>query len=376
MRFLAIVVIFVLPVVAIAADDPILTVPRLEKPAAKPVDGDPLQARYDAAWTRFQDAVRKATAEVSKALDTQFEKAADAGNLDLADMWDKKKKLFVDTKTLDWQTDGKAKVEWRKANPHTEFPEDFSEVVKTARQSFANAITALRGDYEALVKEYTKARNLARATALREELAGLGSVPAPAPSPQSPDEEGEQKERIVLTSGKLEENWQWLDAARAGNWNQADGLLVCRREGSSLVSKKRFRNFELQIDFMLPPRCNSGVFLRGCYEVQLLDSQWRDKANKPAPIDQRTGSVWRQIMPRVDAYHGPNEWNRMIVTLIGKTITIELNGKQIVQEQEIPKPTVGAPLGLTPVGPLVLQCGSEMMGTQFRNISVTPVQKK
>lgn len=165
------------------AAEPTLVVPPLSKPSANPAEGDPLQAKYDAAWTRFEEAIGKATAEVTKALDSQFEKAADAGNLELADMWDKKKKFFLDTKTLEWASDGKAKVEWRKTNPKVAFPEELSEVVASAQQAYAAAVDALKGDYEALVKEYTKARNLERAKQVREEIAALDQKPA-APPPR------------------------------------------------------------------------------------------------------------------------------------------------------------------------------------------------
>lgn len=164
------------------AAEPTLVVPPLSKPSAKPAEDDPFQAKYDAAWTRFEDAVGKATAEVTKALDSQFEKAADAGNLELADMWDKKKKFFLDTKALEWPSDGKAKVEWRKTNPKVEFPEEVSEVVVTAQQAYAAAVDALKSDYEALIKEYTKARNIERAMQVKEELAALSRNPPATPA--------------------------------------------------------------------------------------------------------------------------------------------------------------------------------------------------
>lgn len=178
--FFAIHAVLCLSVTAVAGDQ-ILTVPQLEKPAAKPAEGDPFQAKYDAAWTRFEEAIGKATAELTKALDAQFEKAADAGNLELADMWDKKKKFLLDTKTLEWPTDGKAKVEWRKTNPKVEFPDDFSDVVASAQQAYVAAIDALKADYDGLVKEYTKARNIERAKQVKEEMAALDKKPAAPP---------------------------------------------------------------------------------------------------------------------------------------------------------------------------------------------------
>lgn len=161
--------------------DSTLVVPQLVKPASAPADDDPCKAKYEAAWSRYEDGIAKITETVNKALDSQFEKAADAGNLDLADMWDKKKKSFKDTLTLEWQSDGKAKTEWRKKYPDIEFPETFTEIVKTAQEQYTSAVAALKEDYEALVKAYTKERNLGRAKQLRDEVAGLERKPVVQP---------------------------------------------------------------------------------------------------------------------------------------------------------------------------------------------------
>lgn len=164
------------------AAEPTLLVPQFTKKLGDPAEDDPLQAKYDAAWAKYAEAVRDATAAVNKALNDQFEKAADAGNLELADMWNKKTKLFSDAQTLEWPSDGKAKSEWRKTNPKVEFPDDFTEVVATAQQAYATAIDALKADYDVLVKAYTKARNLERAKQVKEEMLALDQKPLLKPA--------------------------------------------------------------------------------------------------------------------------------------------------------------------------------------------------
>jgi hypothetical protein len=170
---------------ALASDvralDGTLTAPQLAKPTTAVTEGDALHAKYEAAWIRCEAAIAKVTGDVNKRLDDLFNQAADAGNLDLAEMWDKKKKLFSDTKTLEWPSDGKAKIEWRKKYTDIEYPEDFSEAVKTAQVGYAAAVAGLKEDYEALVKEYTKERNLGRAKQLRDEVAGLERKPVAQP---------------------------------------------------------------------------------------------------------------------------------------------------------------------------------------------------
>jgi hypothetical protein len=164
------------------ADEAQLVTPQLAKPATEAAAGDALHEKYEAAWFRYEKAIAEVRGKVNAALDTQFEKAADAGNLDLADMWDKKKKFFADTGSVAWPSDGKTKTEWRKKHPTTDFPDEFSEAVATAKQAYDGAVDALKSDYEALIKEYTKARNIERAMRVKEEMAALSRNPPATPA--------------------------------------------------------------------------------------------------------------------------------------------------------------------------------------------------
>jgi len=173
-------VLFVAITVPAFGDESQLVTPQLTRPTTEAPAGDALHEKYEAAWFRYEQAIGEVRDKVNAALDAQFEKAADAGNLDLADMWDKKKKFFADTGAVSWPSDGKAKVEWRKKHPTTDFPDNFSEVISAAGAGFEKAVATLKDDYESLVKDYTKERNLAQAKALRDELAGLARKPAVA----------------------------------------------------------------------------------------------------------------------------------------------------------------------------------------------------
>jgi len=173
-------VLFVAIAVPAWADEAQLVMPQLTKPATEAAEGDALHEKYEAAWTRYEKTIGEVRDKVNAALDAQFEKAADAGNLDLADMWDKKKKLFLDTSAVAWPSDAGTKVQWRKTYPTTDFPNDFTDVIAGAGAGFEKAVATLKEDYESLVKDYTKERNLAQAKALREELAALARKPAAA----------------------------------------------------------------------------------------------------------------------------------------------------------------------------------------------------
>jgi len=178
-----------------------LATPQLARPTTEAAAGDALHEKYDAAWFRYEQAIGEVRDKVNAALDAQFEKAADAGNLDLADMWDEKKKVFADTGSVAWPSDGKTKTEWRKKHPTEDFPDDFTDVITTAQAGFAKAVATLKEDYESLVKDYTKGRNLARAKGLRDELAGLASKPVTPAEPPSIVEKKGEKEATNLRSG-------------------------------------------------------------------------------------------------------------------------------------------------------------------------------
>jgi len=125
-------------------------------------------------------------------------------------------------------------------------------------------------------------------------------------------------------------------------------------------------DFDLHAEFLLPRGVNSGVFLRGCYEVQLLD----DPDHKETPL-RRCGAIWGEIPATRDAYRGPSQWNTLDVRLVGRTVTVKLNGTTVIDAATLTRPTESGkshPEGVP--GPLVLQ--NFPKDVQFKNIWVTP----
>lgn len=223
-------VLFVAVAVPAWADEAHLVTPPLAKPATEAAEGDALHEKYEAAWFRYEKAIGEVRDKVNAALDAQFEKAADAGNLDLADMWDKKKKLFLDTGAVAWPSDGKTKVQWRKTYPTTDFPDDFTDVIAAAGAGFEKAVASLKEDYESLVKDYTKGRNLARAKGLRAELAGLARKPVvPAEPPAMVEKKPSRVSERVSGDAVFVPGSEWISD---------DGVLRLRlltREGENFT---------------------------------------------------------------------------------------------------------------------------------------------
>lgn len=125
----------------------------------------------------------------------------------------------------------------------------------------------------------------------------------------------------------------WTTTGQAGVWRVEDGDIVCSGQGGSWLRTTRwFRDFELELEFRIPPGGNSGVGLRGSsvgdpaftgFEIQILDSAGQ------APSVNNCGAVYDAIAPRVMAVRPPGQWNRYEIRLVGDRLTVRLNGEVI-----------------------------------------------
>ena len=115
---------------------------------------------------------------------------------------------------------------------------------------------------------------------------------------------------------------------------RATGLRTWRPGGVNLASDAEFQDFDLHLDFCLDHGANSGVFLRGLYEVQVFDhtsGRWN--------ADQRCGAIFGQIAPSKDAFLGPGTWNSLDVRLVGRKVNVTMNGERVIEDGLITEPT-------------------------------------
>jgi hypothetical protein len=133
------------------------------------------------------------------------------------------------------------------------------------------------------------------------------------------------------------------------------------------VTKRAFQDFTLHLEFRVGPGGDSGVHLRGRYEIQLRD---RTTFN-PEEAASTAGSVYGFIGTPLTAAGRPDEWQALDVTLIGRHVSVALNGKHVIDDQEIPGIT-GDALDSNEArpGPIVLQ--GYLGPVAFRNIVLTP----
>lgn len=173
---------------------------------------------------------------------------------------------------------------------------------------------------------------------------------------------------IRLFNGKNFAGWRFLEPSRAGVWKVEDGTLVKDGNGSELVSIPKFTDFKLHVEYNCGPMANSGVYLRGRYEVQI------ETDSASSPPDRRMGAVYGFLAPEPPLPRTPNVWQTYDITLVGRTITVVHDGQTVINHREIPGITGGAldsNEGLP--GPIYLQ-GSERGRVAFRNIVITPAE--
>jgi hypothetical protein len=106
--------------------------------------------------------------------------------------------------------------------------------------------------------------------------------------------------------------------------------------GANLVTDQTFTNFKLHIEFRYPKESNSGVYLRGRYEVQVEDEE------DISPAKDKLGAVYGFIEPSEKAGKSAGEWQTYDITLVGRMVTVMLNGKTVICNREIPGITGGA----------------------------------
>jgi len=175
---------------------------------------------------------------------------------------------------------------------------------------------------------------------------------------------------VTLFDGKDLAGWHLSDAKAAQTWKVENGSLVSLGNGAELVTDKKFEDFKLHIEFKVSPGANSGVYLRGRYEVQV------EHDSHPEAAERSLGGVYGFLAPSPMPAHTPDIWRTYDIMLIGRHVTVVLDGTTIIKDQEIPGVTGGAlDTREGEPGPLYLQ-GSENGRVEFRHVQITPAVAK
>jgi hypothetical protein len=170
---------------------------------------------------------------------------------------------------------------------------------------------------------------------------------------------------IRLFNGSDLTGWRVLGGTN--RWQAVNNVLRNTASGGNLVTEGKYSDFKLHLEFRYPKGSNSGVYLRGRYEVQIADSI-------PAePVNDLLGSVYGFLSPSEIANRKPDEWQSYDITLLGRMVTVVLNGTTVIANQEIPGITGGAlDSDEGSPGPLMLQGDHGVI--EYRNIVLTPAR--
>ena len=182
---------------------------------------------------------------------------------------------------------------------------------------------------------------------------------------------------ITLFNGKNLDGWRLTDPHAVCGWSVKDGVLTNdpvqepgkpHKNYGNLRTDKEFEDFNLTLETNLPKGGNSGIYLRGIYEVQVADTFGR-------PVDSHNmGGIYSRITPSVAAEKPAGQWQTFDITLVDRHVMVILNGKKIIDNQPLLGCTGGALWSdqFRP-GPLYLQ--GDHTGANYRNIVLRPVVK-
>jgi hypothetical protein len=172
---------------------------------------------------------------------------------------------------------------------------------------------------------------------------------------------------IQLFNGKDLSGWK-MDQPGPPVWTVQDGTLVSPGHGPELIYDGSFTDFKLHIEFKCGEKSNSGIFLRGRYEVQV-----ENDSPQQGP-SHHTGGVYGYVAPSPELPRTTGEWQMFDITLVGRRVTVVQNGTTVIDNQEIPGITGGALDSKEALpGPIYLQ-GSEPGQVAFRNIILIPAR--
>lgn len=157
----------------------------------------------------------------------------------------------------------------------------------------------------------------------------------------------------------------WHASGKINQWVVDNGVLKSPNSGSNFITNQTFNDFKLHIEFRYPAASNSGVYLRGRYEVQVEDNKGLE------PLSTYFGGIYGFLTPNEMTAKSPGEWQSFDITLIGRRVSIVANGKAIITDQIIPGITGGALDSKEgEPGPIMLQ--GDHGSVEYRNIVLTP----
>lgn len=173
---------------------------------------------------------------------------------------------------------------------------------------------------------------------------------------------------VVLVDGTSLDGWTGQRAGQPLGWTVEDGAITNGEKANNLVSTQKFKDFKIEAEYKVAEKSNSGIYLRGRYELQVLDDFGKE------PEEHQHMAIYAWTKPLVNASRKPGEWQRMEATIVGNKLTVILNGTRVHDNATIQAITGGAlDANEDQPGPIMLQ--GDHGKVWFRKLVVTPIVK-
>ena len=181
-------------------------------------------------------------------------------------------------------------------------------------------------------------------------------------------------EPVQLLNGRDLTGWKLMNDKADNGWSVEDGALINRvvkakdKHFGNLRTEAELEDFNLKTEVRTQEGSNSGIYLRGIYEVQVMESYGK-------PLDSHhMGALYSRITPSVNAEKPNGEWQTLDITLVDRHLTVILNGKTIIDNQPVLGCTGGAMSSdeFKP-GPIYLQ--GDHTNVDYRNMVLRPILK-
>ncbi len=174
-------------------------------------------------------------------------------------------------------------------------------------------------------------------------------------------------EPVVLFNGKDLTGFRFQYADQPPGWAVTDGILTnADKPGNNIISERQFKDFRVVMEYKLEKESNSGLYLRGRYELQVLDDFGK------APNLTSHIAVYGRVAPVVNASKPAGEWQTVEATIVGNRVTVVLNGQKVHENVAIEGITGGAlDSNEGAPGPIMIQ--GDHSKIWVRKLVVTPV---
>jgi len=173
---------------------------------------------------------------------------------------------------------------------------------------------------------------------------------------------------VELFDGKSLDAWGVQDRSKPMGWTVVDGAMTNGANANNLVSRAKFKDFKVHAEYRLVADSNSGIYLRGRYELQVLGDY-----GKPADVHSHM-AVYGWVAPLANATRPYEEWNIADAVIVGNKVTALLNGQKVQDNTTIQAITGGAlDADETAAGPIMIQ--GDHTKVWYRKVIVTPITR-